>query len=87
MRVGIHDRRALLAASPSGLSAYARTAGWRRHEPYRAHSDVYVGEDRPDAALLRESRGLARQVVRQRATILRVAVYPQRCHEPCRRQA
>ena len=48
MRVGIRDRDALLAVSPSALSAYARTAGWSRQEPYRVHSDVYVGEDRPE---------------------------------------
>ena len=48
MRVSIRDRDALLAVSPAALSAYARAAGWRRHEPYREHSDVYVGEARPD---------------------------------------
>ena len=48
MRVSIHDRGALLAVSPAALSAYATTAGWTRQEPYRVHSDVYVGEARPE---------------------------------------
>lgn len=48
MKVSIRDRDALLAVSPAALSAYARAAGWSRQEPYRVHSDVYVGEGRPD---------------------------------------
>lgn len=47
MGVGIRDGGALPAVSPSALSAYARSAGWQRQEPYRVHLDVYVGEDRP----------------------------------------
>ncbi len=34
MRVNIRDRGALLAVSPAALSAYARGAGWHRHEQY-----------------------------------------------------
>ena len=56
MRVSIRDRDALLAVSPAALSAYARTAGWRRHEPYREHSDVYVGESRPEIVVPRTER-------------------------------
>ena len=56
MRVSIHDRGALLAVSPVALSAYARAAGWRRHEQYRAHSDVYVGEARPEIIVPRTER-------------------------------
>ena len=48
MKVSIRDRDALLAVSPAALSAYARDAGWRRQERYRVHSDVYVGETRPE---------------------------------------
>ena len=56
MRVGIRDRDALLAVSPSALSAYARAAGWSRQEPYRVHSDVYLGEDRPEIIVPRTER-------------------------------
>ena len=56
MRVSIHDRGALLAVSPGALSAYARVAGWSRQEPYRVHSDVYVGEERPEIIVPRTER-------------------------------
>ena len=56
MRVSIHDRGALLAVSPAALSAYARAAGWKRQEPYRVHSDVYVGEARPEIIVPRTER-------------------------------
>ncbi len=56
MRVSIQDRGALLAVSPAALSAYARAAGWKRQEPYRVHSDVYVGEARPDIIVPRTER-------------------------------
>lgn len=56
MRVSIHDRQALLAVSPTALSAYARAIGWSRHEPYRAHSDTYIGEDLPEIILPRTDR-------------------------------
>ena len=48
MQVDIRDRSALLAVSPPALSAYARVAGWKKQEPYRVHSDVYVGMDLPE---------------------------------------
>ncbi|MDE0170133.1 MAG: hypothetical protein OXS29_11535 [bacterium] len=56
MRVTIHDREALLAVSPGALSAYARSAGWSRHEPYRVHSDVYIGEELPEIIVPRTER-------------------------------
>ena len=56
MRVNIRDRGALLAVSPAALSAYARAAGWRRHEPYRVHSDIYIGESRPEIIVPRTER-------------------------------
>ncbi|MYH31726.1 MAG: hypothetical protein F4018_00610 [Acidobacteria bacterium] len=56
MRVSIHDRGALLAVSPAALSAYARAAGWKRQQPYRVHSHVYVGEARPDIIVPRTER-------------------------------
>lgn len=56
MRISIRDGDALRAVSPTALSAYARAAGWKRHEPYRAHSDTYVGEDRPDIIVPRTGR-------------------------------
>ena len=48
MKLSIHDRDALLAVSPTALSVYARVAGWRRLEPYGAHSDVYEGPGLPE---------------------------------------
>ena len=56
MRVSIRDRVALSAVSPAALSAYARASRWRRHEPYREHSDVYVGESRPEIIVRRTER-------------------------------
>ena len=56
MKVSIHDRGALLAVSPVALSAYARVAGWSRQEQYRMHSDVYVGEARPEIIVPRTER-------------------------------
>ena len=56
MRVSIHDRAALLAVSPAALSAYARSAGWSRQDPYRVHSDIYVGEARPEIIVPRTER-------------------------------
>ena len=53
MRVSIHDRGALSAVSPAALSAYARTAGWHQQERYRVHSDVYVGDARPEVIIPR----------------------------------
>ena len=48
MKVSIRDASALRAVSPAALSAYALAAGWSPHERYRMHSDVYVGEARPE---------------------------------------
>ena len=56
MRVSIRDRGALSAVSPAALSVYARAAGWRRHEPYGEHSDVYVGESLPEIIVPRTER-------------------------------
>ena len=56
MKVDIRDRGALLAVSPSALSAYARTAGWSLHESYREHSDIYVGEALPEIIVPRTER-------------------------------
>lgn len=47
MRVSIRDQGALSAVSPAALSVYVRATGWRRHEPYGEHLDVYVGASRP----------------------------------------
>ena len=56
MRVSIHNREALLAVSPGALAAYARSVGWRRDEPYRMHSDVYIGEKLPEIIVPRTER-------------------------------
>ena len=56
MRVSINDPGALLAVSPAALSAYARAAGWSRQEPYRVHSDVYIGDGRPEIIVPRTER-------------------------------
>ena len=56
MKVSIRDKDALLAVSPAALAAYARGAGWHRQEPYRVHSDVYVGEARPELIVPRTER-------------------------------
>ena len=56
MEISIRDRNALLAVSPAALSAYARASGWKRQDPYRVHSDVYVGETRPDIIVPRTER-------------------------------
>ena len=56
MKATIRDREALLAVSPSALSAYARAAGWTRGEPYGDRSDVYAAEGLPDVILPRTQR-------------------------------
>ena len=56
MRVDIRDAGALQAISPAALSAYARSAGWRKIEDYRAHSDVYAAEEMPEVILPRTRR-------------------------------
>ena len=56
MEISIRDRNALLAVSPAALSAYARASGWKRQDAYRVHSDVYVGEARPEIIVPRTER-------------------------------
>ena len=56
MRVDIRDTGALQAISPAALSAYARSAGWRKIEGYGAHSDVYAAEEMPEVILPRTER-------------------------------
>lgn len=56
MRGNIPDRSALLAVSPTALSAYARDAGWYQREPYRRHSDIYAGESLPEIVIPRTER-------------------------------
>lgn len=56
MQVSIRDRKALGAVSPGALSAYARAAGWSRDEPYRVHSDVYIGDGLPEIIVPRTER-------------------------------
>lgn len=56
MKMDIRDAAALQAVSPAALSAYARTAGWRKVETYGAHSDVYAAEELPEVILPRTER-------------------------------
>ena len=56
MKVSIRDADALRAVTPTALSAYARAAGWSAQERYRAHSDVYVSEGRPEIIIPRTAR-------------------------------
>ena len=56
MKVSIRDADALQAVTPAALSAYARAAGWSVGERYRKHSDVYVGEGRPEIIIPRTAR-------------------------------
>ena len=56
MRVDIRDAGALQVISPAALSAYARSAGWRKIEDYGAHSDVYAAEEMPEVILPRTER-------------------------------
>ena len=56
MEISIRDRSALLAVPPAALSAYARASGWKRQDAYRIHSDVYVGEGRPEIIVPRTER-------------------------------
>ncbi len=56
MQLTIHDREALRAISPAALSAYARIAGWSRHEPYREHSDIYIGDTLPEIVVPQTAR-------------------------------
>ena len=56
MKMDIRDAAALQAISPAALSAYARTAGWRKVETYGVHSDVYAAEELPEVILPRTER-------------------------------
>ena len=56
MRISLQDREALSLVSPSALSAYARTSGWAKVEPFGDHSDVYAGTDLPEIILPRIPR-------------------------------
>ena len=74
MRVDIRDADALQAISPAALSAYARSAGWRRIEGYGTHSDVYAAEEMPEVILPRTERlGDYASVVSRLITIFAVA--------------
>ena len=57
MKVTIQDKNALIAVSPANLSAYARSVGWVKSEPYGDHSDVYINESLPEIILPR-TKGL-----------------------------
>ena len=56
MSVDLRDHTTLVAVSPAALSAYARSAGWRKAESYGEHSDVYTADDRPEVILPRTER-------------------------------
>lgn len=53
MKIRIRDRNALLAISPTALSAYACSVGWGPEEPYRVHSDVYASRELPEIIIAR----------------------------------
>jgi len=53
MKATIEDRDALLAVSPAALSAYARSEGWAKAEPYGDFSDVYAADGLPEIILPR----------------------------------
>lgn len=48
MKVQIRDKDALAAVSPAALSAYARTLGWTRDEPWQDIADIYIGDGLPE---------------------------------------
>ncbi len=56
MSVDLRDHTTLVAVSPAALSAYARSAGWRKTESYGEHSDVYTADDKPEVILPRTER-------------------------------
>ena len=56
MKVDICDRDALMAVSPTALSAYARISGWSPRQSYREHSDIFVGEGLPEIIVPRTVR-------------------------------
>lgn len=53
MRASIRDKEALLAISPTALSAYALASGWVKVDDYGDHSDVYIQEGMPEIILPR----------------------------------
>lgn len=53
MNSAIRETKAFHAVSPSALSAYARSEGWVKTEPYGDYSDVYVAEGLPEIILPR----------------------------------
>lgn len=53
MRVSIRDKDALNGISPLALSAYARSAGWKKQEPYGDYSDIYTHEEAPEIVIPR----------------------------------
>ena len=53
MKVSIRDKEALLAVSPTALSAYARTFGWVNTDTYGEYSDVYEAEGLPEIIIPR----------------------------------
>ena len=79
MSVDIRNRNALRAVSPTALSAYARSAGWRRVESFGAHSDVYAGDDKPEVIVPRTDRlgDYARVVAQLIKTFSEVAAWDQ----------
>ncbi len=53
MKTKIRDVEALLAISPSALSAYALAAGWSKIETFGEHSNVFAHESFPEVILPR----------------------------------
>ena len=53
MTTAMKDWLTLAAISPGALAAYVRTEGWAKAETYGDHSDVYVGEGRPEIVIPR----------------------------------
>lgn len=53
MRASIIDHGALVAVTPTALSAYASVAGWTKGETYGENSDLYVAESLPEIILPR----------------------------------
>jgi hypothetical protein len=56
MKAQILDGDALRAITPAALSAFARSEGWSKTEPYGDHADVYAGNARPEIILPRTDR-------------------------------
>lgn len=49
----LRDPDRLREINPASLSAYAQLRGWKKHEPYRGNSDVYVHPEHHDLILPR----------------------------------